>query len=261
MIKVNSTSDFQYVPPHKALTAKTILIKPNLGYPVSHPVTIDLKVLATVLTTLRTLNPSAKIFLVEGVCAQCSLQEIASENGVTSLLDARVSLLDADELPLKEYVNISPAPVRFQSLWAPRLIEEVDCRISLAVLKRTESTAPLISASLKNLYGLFPRSKYSDKKTHARDRLHNPSVMSVLQDIYFTIGHLFDGAIVGGEKRFQSYDWRPYEGESFPFGKVIHGDDLLAVDRKACLVANETVPSYVDIIEEMRKEIVPAPGT
>lgn len=57
-------------------------------------------------------------------------------------------VLDADKLPLKQYPNISPEPVRFKSLWAPRLLEEVDCRISLAVLKLTESLVPLVSASL-----------------------------------------------------------------------------------------------------------------
>lgn len=253
MTIINTTGDFQYIPPANALAAKQILLKPNLGYPVGHPVTIDLKVLATVLQTLKELNPNAEILLVEGVCSQCSLAEIALKNCLTPLLDEQVRLLDADKLPLTKYQNTSPAPVRFEYLWAPKLIKEVDCRISLAVLKRTESTTPLISASLKNLYGLFPRSKYSDQKAHARDALHQPSVMEVLQDIYFSIGHLFDGAIVGGEKHFHSYDWRPYEGESLPFGKVIHGDDLLAVDRAACLAAKETVPAYLDNIEKLRR--------
>ncbi|WRH67710.1 MAG: hypothetical protein RSE13_04995 [Planktothrix sp. GU0601_MAG3] len=62
------TAEFIYHPPKIALTAKRILVKPNLGYPVGPPVTVSLQVLTTVLQTLRQKNPQAEIFIVEGVC-------------------------------------------------------------------------------------------------------------------------------------------------------------------------------------------------
>ncbi len=154
-----NTSDFIYQPPIKAQNVRKILVKPNLGYPVKPPVTVSMRVLKQVLTGLRKANPNAEIFIVEGVCSAISLAEIASRNGLYDILDRGMELLDADTLTLEEYPNLSPNPVRFQSMLAPAILREVDCRITVGALKRTHLKGePLISASLKNLYGLFPRA-------------------------------------------------------------------------------------------------------
>jgi uncharacterized protein (DUF362 family) len=253
-VKVVATSDFIYQPPAAAINCQRILLKPNLGYPVAAPVTVSMRVLGAVLQGLRKASPNAEILVVEGVCSSVSLADIASRLGVYSLLDSGMQLLDADELPLKEYPNLSPSPVRFQSMFAPKILEEVDCRISLGAFKRTILKTPLISASLKNLYGLFPRARYKARSDKSRGQLHRPSVPQVLQDVYFTIGHLFDGGVVDGNLKFVSKDWKPDKGQAVELGKIFYGDDILAVDRIACEVGGEAVPEYLDALARMLSE-------
>jgi hypothetical protein len=144
--------------------------------------------------------------------------------------------------------------VRFQSMLAPALLCEVDCCISVGAFKRTIlKDEPLISASLKNLYGLFPRAKYKARSANSRGQLHRPSVPLVLQDVYFSIGHLFHGGVVDGDRKFVSKDWKPDKGEAVALGQIFWGDDFLSVDRKACEVGNETMPSYLNEIERLRQ--------
>jgi hypothetical protein len=165
-----------------------------------------------------------------------------------------MQLLDADTLPLQTYPNRSPQPARFQSMLAPALLAEVDCCISVSALKRTTLKGePLISAALKNLYGLFPRANYKARSPYSRGQLHRPSVPLVLQDVYFSIGQFFQGAVVDGDRQFISSDWKPDRGQAIPLGKVIWGNDLLRVDRAACEAGGEVVPRYLNAIEQLRE--------
>jgi uncharacterized protein (DUF362 family) len=251
-IQASDTSQFSYQAPASAYGAKRILLKPNLGYPKAAPVTVGLPVLGSVLQGLRQASPQAEILIVEGVCSPVSLAEIASRLGIYDILDEGMQLLDADELPVIEYPNKSPQPVRFATMWAPALLQEVDCRISLGTLKRTIlKDEALISASLKNLYGLFPRVKYKARSGHSRGQLHRPSVPEVLRDVYFSIGYLFDGGVIDADLRLLSKNWQPDRGQTISFGQVFWGADLLALDRFACLAAGEEVPSYVESIAKM----------
>jgi hypothetical protein len=256
-----ATKSFVYQPPIAAVNAGRILVKPNLGYPVAAPVTVSLGVLGEVLRALRQASPQGEILIVEGVCSPVSLTDIASKHGVYGLLDEGMRLVNADTLAMVEYENRSPQPVRFKSMWAPELLREVDCRISVGAFKRTIlKDEALISASLKNLYGLFPRSKYKARSPHSRGQLHRPSVPLVLQDVYFCIGHWFDGAVVDADQRFVSRDWKPDKGEAIAWGQVFFGEDLVGVDRWACEAAREEVPSYVAAIEGMRGKMRPLAG-
>ncbi len=249
---INSQS-FIYKPPASAHNAQHILVKPNLGYPMAHPVTVSIPILKAILIALRQASPQATISIVEGVCSPVSLLDIASKLGLYSILDEGMQLLDADTLPMIEYSNRSPKPVRFQTMWAPALLQEVDCRISVGTLKRTIlKDEALISASLKNLYGLFPRSHYKARSPNSRGQLHRPSVPQVLQDVYFCIGHLFDGAVIDAHQRLLSPGWQPDKGQKIDFGKVFYGDDLVSVDRTACAAAGENIPNYIEAIEQLR---------
>ncbi len=253
MVHTASARSFVYQPPESAYGAGRILVKPNLGYPVGPPVTVNMEVLGQVLNALRQASPNAEILIVEGVCSPVSLADIAARNGLYGLLDEGMQLLDADALPIVEYPNRAPVPVRFSKMWAPALLQEVDCRITVGTFKRTVlKDQPLISASLKNLYGLFPRSQYKARSANSRGQLHRPSVPQVLQDVYFCIGHLFDGAVVDGDRRLISPDWKPDKGETVALGKVFFGDDVISVDRAACQQAGETMPSYLTAIEQIR---------
>jgi uncharacterized protein (DUF362 family) len=249
LVQTVESRSFIYQPPACAYGAKRILVKPNLGYPVGPPVTVSMGVLKTVLEGLRSASPQAEILIVEGVCSPVSLTQIVSKNGLYNILDEGMQLLDADELPVIEYPNQAPSPQRFKTMWAPKLLQEVDCRISVGTFKRTLlKNEVLISASLKNLYGLFPRAKYKARSANSRGQLHQPSVPKVLQDVYFCIGHLFDGAVIDADRRLVSPDWKPDKGQTIDVGKVFFGDDLLTVDRLACETLGEAIPSYLTAI-------------
>ncbi|MEA5448947.1 DUF362 domain-containing protein [Leptolyngbya sp. CCNP1308] len=252
---VTTLSDrFHYAPPAAAQQARRILVKPNLGYPVGPPATVSLAVLKEVLRGLRESSPSAEILIVEGVCSNVAFDTIMAKVGVPQLLSAGMQLLNADELELAEYSNRSPSPVRFTTMWAPKLLQEVDCCLSVSALKRTQlKGAPLISASLKNLYGLFPRAKYKARSANSRGQLHRPSVPLVLQDVYSTLGHYFAGGVVDCTEKFVSRDWQPDRGNGISIGQVIYGDDLLTVDRTACLVGQEDIPDYITALESQRR--------
>lgn len=252
-ISIASTATFTYQPPASAHNARHILVKPNIGYPVAAPVTVSMGVLGKVLQSLRQASPNAQISIVEGVCSPVSLHKIASKHGIYQLLDDGMELLDADTLPLIEYPNLATAPVRFKTMWAPALLREVDCRITVGTFKRTLlKDKPLISASLKNLYGLFPRSQYHARSLNSRGKLHQPSVPKILQDVYFCIGHLFDGAVVDADLRLISPDWKPDRGQTIEFGKIFFGTDPISVDRAACIATGEDIPDYLDAIDQLR---------
>lgn len=253
---VTETKAFTYRPPQAAVNASRILVKPNLGYPVGPPATVSRAVLQTVLEGLRQASPQAEILIVEGVCSKVSFADIMGKLGVYALLDDGMRVLDADSLNLVEYPNLASQPVRFSSMWAPELLQQVDCRISVGAFKRTTLKGrSLISASLKNLYGLFPRSRYKARSASSRGQLHRPSVPEVLQDVYFTIGHLFDGAVVDCDQKFVSRDWRPDRGDGIAINRVIWGADLLAVDQQACETAGEAIADYLTPLHEKRQQV------
>ncbi len=139
------TASFIYQPPLAAYHAQRILVKPNLGYPVAPPVTVSMGVLGSVLKALRQASPKAEILIVEGVCSPTSLADIAGRHGLYSLLDDGMQVMDADTLPMIEYPNRSPHPVRFKTMWAPELLQQVDCRVSVGAFKQN---SPQIAARL-----------------------------------------------------------------------------------------------------------------
>ena len=246
-------ADFIYSPPAEAQGATRILVKPNLGYPKGPPITVGMSVLSRVLQGLRQASPQAEILVVEGVCSKQSLAEIAGKNGLYDILDGGMTLLDADTLPCIAYPNRSSQPVRYAEMWAPQLLQEVDCRISVSAFKVPSlKQQPLISATLKNLYGLFPRAKYKARSPNSRGQLHRPSVPQILQDVYFSIGHLFDGGVADCSQKFISKDWRPDVGTGIDVGHVVWGSALLAIDRLACELAQAPVANYLDPIEQLR---------
>lgn len=256
-VTVADSETFRYDPPRAAHGARLVVVKPNLGYPAGPPVTVSRPVLREVVAGVRRVAPDAEIIVLEGVCTKTGFAAVMEKLGVVALLtefgDPKILLRDADREPSRAYPNTAPEPQRFTEMHAPELLAEADCRISVGCLKRTELKGrPLISASIKNLYGLFPRERYRARSPHARGQLHVPDVQKVIADAYFTLGVTFHGAVVDATQKFISRDWRPDVGRAEPVGKVVFGDDLVAVDRRACEVADEPVSDYLALIERLR---------
>jgi hypothetical protein len=259
-VRTARTESFVYTPPDAAFGAARILVKPAMGYPKPPPATVSLPVLQKVLTGLRRAAPHARIVVMEGTTSDLTALETFEKLGVTDMIEDmdEVVLADAEDLLLAEYPNISPEPVKYDEMIAPQYIGEFDCVISVGAFKRTRlDDTPLISASLKNLYGVFPREHYHSRSEKARGQLHQPGVPQVLRDVYFCVGHLFDGAVVDLTQKYTSPDWRPdrVRDVAHDVGKVIWGDDLLAVDEAACRLADEAVPDYINAIRQLREKL------
>lgn len=258
LVKTASVDSFVYTPPDVAFNAAQILVKPNLGYPVRPPATVSLPVLAAVLRGLRRASPVGRIVIMEGVTGDYDPLDVFARLGVPDLLDEEMRIGSAEDTRMIDYPNLLPEPVKYASMTAPGYIRGFDCVISVGAFKRTVlNDQVLISASLKNLVGFFPRDIYHGRNPHARGALHTPSISEVLTDVYFTIGHHVDGAVVDLTHKYVSPDWRPdrVRGVAEPVGKVVWGDDLLAVDETACRLAGEAVPDYIPAIRALRKQV------
>lgn len=252
-VKSAPVESFVYTPPATAFGAARILVKPNLGYPQGPPITVSMAVLGGVLRGLRRANPHARIVIAEGMTSKASAEDVFKAHGLMDLLDDEMRVADAESLLMAEYDNLLAEPVRFKTMTAPKYVGEYDCVISVGTFKRTMlHDKPLISASLKNLYGLFPRGKYRGRSPYSRGQLHRPSVSEVLKDIYFSVGHYVDGGVVDLTHKLVSPDWHPDKGEAVPVGQVVWGDDLLAVDEAACRIAGEPVADYIAPIRALR---------
>lgn len=258
-VKSTRVTSFVYTPPEAAYGAARILVKPNLGYPARPPATVSMPILAAVLRGLRRAAPQARILVVEGACSPVNMLDIFAKLGLPQHLDAEMRAADIEQLIMKNYPNRLPTPVKYASLTAPAYLEEFDCVISVGAFKKTMLDGqPLISASLKNLYGCFPREQYHGRDPYARGQLHVPSVPEILKDVYFTIGQHIDGAVVDLTEKYVSPDERPdrVRGVAVPVGQVVWGDDMLAVDEAACRLAGEPVPDYIRQIRELQKTLL-----
>lgn len=256
-VKTANSSSFVYTPPDAAFGAARILVKPNMGYTAKPPATVSMPVLTAVLRGLRRASPRGRILIVEGTCSDIRAETIFEQRGLYDVLDDEMRAADMSALITKSHSNTSPKPVKYKTMTAPEYLEEFDCVISVGAFKRTIlNEKPLISASLKNLYGFFPPEIYHGRNPHARGQLHQPSVSLVLQDIYFTIGHHIDGAVVDLTEKYSSPDWRPdrVRNVSTTVGKVVWGDDMLLVDETACQLAGEDVPDYIQAIRQLKQQ-------
>jgi hypothetical protein len=243
-VSSSKAASFVYVPPPAAFGATRILVKPQLG---SAPA-VSRRVLDKVLRGLRRANPHARIVLIDGAMSDSGMEAIYQHYGLYDLLDDNMRAGDAENLIMAAYDNLLENPAKYASMTAPATIREYDCCISVAAFTRTTlHDEVLASASLHNLFGLFPRSQYSDGNELNRNQLYKPRVDDVLRDVYFTIGHYFHGAVVGISEA-NSGD----EGSS---GQVVWGNDLLAVDAVACRIAGEPTASYIDPIRTLRKRL------
>lgn len=237
---------FVYVPPEAAFGAARILIKPNLAYPQSPPITVSMTVMEKVLRGIRRVNPHGRIVIAEGVAADVDALENFKQLGLLDIIDSETRVADAESLLMAEYPNTSPNPTKYQSITAPGYIGEYDCCIIVSTFKRTERDGePFISASVNNLVGLLPREIYHGRNPLYRAALHEPNLGDVLKDIYYSIGHLFHGAVIDLTHKLVSPDELTTHGETVPVGQVVWGDNLIAVDEAACRLAGEPLPRYL----------------
>jgi uncharacterized protein (DUF362 family) len=245
-----SSTDPVFDFPEHVRRARHIVVKPNVGYPAKAPVIVRMTLLRTLVGQLLALRTDSRISIVEGVCTKAAASAVFDATRLSALASDRVTVFDAESLPARVYDNASPKPCRFASFVAPELLANADVCISVAPFKRTVlNGAPLISASIKNLYGLFPRAVYHARSPNARGKLHLPSVHKVLVDVFHTLGPYFGFGVIDLHEKYVCDDWHPDRGQAVPVGQVLAGENLVALDRYACAVADEAVCEYLQLLQ------------
>ncbi|MFW5691561.1 MAG: DUF362 domain-containing protein [Chloroflexota bacterium] len=240
---------FVYVPPAAAFVAARILIKLDMAYPQAAPVTVSVPVLAAVMRGLRRANPLARIVLVEHAAPGSNLEAIFTQLGVVDLFDEEVRGADIDILIMRDYANRLPQPARHATLTAPEYVADYDCVISVSAFKRGQQDGqPVIAAALHNLVGLAPDLRAPVADGHVADAVTQ-------KDLYFTLGHHVDSAVVDLTHKLVSADARVAHGEAVPVGQVVWGDDLLAVDETACRIAGEPAPALLADLRALREQL------
>lgn len=243
-VKSTNASNFAYLPPDTAFDAMRVLVKPQLDYSSEPPASVSLDILGAVLRGLRRATPLGRIVVVDGITSDKGVEAVFEELGIISLLDREMRITDADNLIMHEYPNLLAEPMIYESMTASEYIKDYDCVISLGAFKSTTQNDKVeISASLKNLMSIFPQEKYQDDFASA-------NIDDLLTDIYFTVGHHIDGAVIDLSQKYVGED-----NVAHAVGRVVWGDDLLAVDEVACQFADEPVPDYIETIRKRRKTL------
>jgi uncharacterized protein (DUF362 family) len=159
--------------PRKVREARKIVVKPNyVGIYVrpagerprryrDRPIgCVDDMVVRAALSMLREANPSAEIILAEGLDAKPSQtsEQLFSEMRCDDFPDLfGVKLMDAN---LGDFVQV-PIPgggLLYDSIYLRRELADADAVVSLAKLKVHSSAG--ITMSVKNMFGIVPRSQY-----------------------------------------------------------------------------------------------------
>ncbi|MDX1971353.1 MAG: DUF362 domain-containing protein [Candidatus Sumerlaeia bacterium] len=263
MIVESSSTAPEFNFPRSWSEARLIVLKPNLGYPKRHPIVVRAEFLARVVEGLLGHALAARVVILEGVCCKESFPVVMQKAGVAGWFEwdrfestgrtiapalpwgGQVELWDADRAPLAEYRHPG-VPHRFATLKAPAVLQEADACISLAPLKRTVlKDEPLYSATIKNLFGLIPRTHYHARSPHSRGQLHRPDVQHVVEDVYHTLGPFFHYGIVDLHEYFISRDWQPDAGKAHPVGRCVAGQNLIHVDATALALAGESPGRYL----------------
>ncbi len=255
LVHTRESSSPQFQWPEAASEARRILIKPNAGYPLGHPVTVRVTLLAQVIESLRAVNPAAEILVLEGSTSQGNQASNFQALGYEAL---GVKLLDAELQEMKAYPvkSFGRAP-NFSEIWAPRLLREVDFAISVSAYKLfpNNSGAGLWNASLtvKNFFGLLPRNRYTSGNPKSRGQLHKRGLQQSIVDVYAALGSYFHYGVVDAEQGFTSTGNSPTKGTSDYLGQVFSGPDLVDLDRAALKFFGHQGPEYLDILDRPKQ--------
>lgn len=235
MVKSASASNFAYLPPDAAFDAMRILVKPYLALAGKPSAKVSLSVLDAVLRGLRRASPMGRIVVIDTVVSDKSTDDVFEEQGLSELLDREMRLTDSSNLINHPYKNRLPDPYHYSFMEASEYIKDYDCVISLGAFAGNSGDGKTgVQAALHNLISIFPRDIYGDD-------FEKLDVDGLHKDVYFTIGHYFHGAVV--------------DFSETSAGKVVWGDDLLAVDEVACQIAGETIPDIIKDIRQLRKQL------
>jgi uncharacterized protein (DUF362 family) len=206
------------------LAGKRVVLKPNLvEYHRDKVINTDPRVVAAVIELCKS-EGAAEVIVAEGPGHWRNLEYLAAESGLGDVLkhhNVRLVDLNHDE-PVKT-LNLGRL-TGLEYLYLTRTVTSAEVFISLPKLKTHHWAGATLS--LKNLFGTLPGICYGWPK----NELHWRGIPNSIIDIALTqTPHL---AIVDGIIGMEGDG--PLNGTARPFGALIMGTDLVAVDASCC---------------------------
>src|ERR1700722_17026282 len=206
------------------LKGKRVVLKPNLvEYHREKVINTDPRVVAAVIELCQR-EGAAEVIVAEGPGHWRNVEYLVAAGGLGDVLRTyKVPFVDLNhDEPIKT-VNLGRL-TKLSHLYLTRTIASADVVISLPKLK-THHWA-VATLSLKNLFGTLPGICYGWPK----NELHWRGIDNSIVDIALT--RTPDLAIVDGIIGMEGDG--PLNGVAKPFGALIMGTDLLAVDATCC---------------------------
>ena len=224
---------------------KKVLLKPNMGYPKPAPFTTSLEIIKTVVDILSEFE-AQQIIIGEGSTSYSN----ALENYEATGLKDKLREFNVDYLDLNAQESVKVELPNNVTHYLPKLLKEVDIRISMPVIKFYEDDNGefFLSNTIKNFFGLPPKEKYQKNTDSAkRDSLHDDLHSSVVE-IFQAVEEFapFDLYICDGTKVLVG---EANVGQPKEWGKIIISDNALEADMKVLEIHNKPLPEYLRVLK------------
>ncbi len=231
-------TQFEHYRQHVPIRGRTVVLKPNLvEYHKGKVINTDPRFVDAVIQ-LFTSEGATKITVAEGPGHWRNVQFLVNESGLGDVLRKHdVAFVDINHDEPRKMLNFGRT-TGLEYLYISKTVSEADVFVSLPKLKTHHWAGATLS--LKNLFGTLPGICYGWPK----NELHWRGIPKSIVDIACTnTPHM---AIVDGIVGMEGDG--PLNGTAKPFGALIMGIDLVAVDATCCRLMKlpvERIPTIV----------------
>ncbi len=250
-------TQFGHFREHVPAAGKRVVLKPNLvEYHRGKVINTDPRFVDAVIQLFKD-EGAAEIIVAEGPGHWRNVQFLVNESGLGDVLRKHgVRFVDINHDEPRKMLNFGRT-TGLEHLYISRTVAEADVFVSLPKLKTHHWAGATLS--LKNLFGTLPGICYGWPK----NELHWRGIPNSIVDIACTnTPHL---AIVDGVIGMEGDG--PLNGTAKPFGALIMGIDLVAVDATCCRLMKlpvERIPTIVLANEKrlgnIRADLIPQLG-
>jgi uncharacterized protein (DUF362 family) len=231
-------TQFGHFREHVPIRGKRVVLKPNLvEYHKGKVINTDPRFVDAVIQLFQS-EGAAEIIVAEGPGHWRNVQFLVNESGLGDVLRKHgVRFVDINHDEPRKMLNFGRL-TGLEYLYIARTVTEADVFVSLPKLKTHHWAGATLS--LKNLFGTLPGICYGWPK----NELHWRGIPNSIVDIACTnTPHL---AIVDGIVGMEGDG--PLNGTAKPFGAIVMGIDLVAVDATCCRLMQlpvERIPTIV----------------
>lgn len=203
------------------LRGARVVIKPNLvdstRASFTHP-----RVVEGLVKLARDEMGAASIVIAEGMTFHRDANAVLRETGYAEMMERQgIGFVDMNYDDLVS-VALKGGYARMSKLFMARTVAEADMLISVPKLKTHHHT--MVSASIKNLFGIVPGIKYGFPK----NTLHIRGIPTFLAELLDSLPSAGRAAVVDGIVGMEGDG--PLLGAPVEVGALVAGSDFLAVD-------------------------------